>query len=309
MAPKRKVIITCAITGSAHTPTMSAHLPITPEQIAQEAIAAAKAGAAIVHLHARDPETGRPTCDPDVYGMFVDKIRQATDVVLNITTGGPASMKADERVAAAIRFKPELASLNMGSLSPYGRHRIADRYSAWKHPWEAELFEGARNRTYINTEDVIEYTLREVGRHSTRFECECYDVGHLYNVAYFADSGLLKPPFIIQTVFGFSGGIGLHPENLTHMRAIADKLFGADYHWTVLAPGRHQFQLCTVGAIMGSNVRVGMEDNLYRAKGEFARSNADQVARMRQILELLSIEIASPDDARKILNLKAPSGR
>jgi uncharacterized protein (DUF849 family) len=304
MAAKRKVIITCAITGSAHTPTMSPYLPVTPDQIAREAIAAAEAGAAIVHLHARDPQTGRPTCDPDIYGMFVRTIRQATNAVLNITTGGPASTKADERVAAAVRFRPELASLNMGSLSPYGRQRIADRYGAWQHPWEPELFKAAKSRTYVNTEEVIEYTLREVGRSGTRFECECYDVGHLYNVAYFAEQGLLKPPFIIQTVYGFSGGIGLHPENLCHMRAVADKLFGADYHWSVLAPGRHQFQLCTMGAVMGGNVRVGMEDNLYVAKGELAHSNAEQVARMRQILELLSFEIATPGEARDMLKLK-----
>jgi uncharacterized protein (DUF849 family) len=308
MAAKRKVIITCAITGSAHTPTMSPYLPVTPDEIAREAIAAAEAGAAIVHLHARDPQTGRPTCDPDIYAMFVGAIRQATNAVLNITTGGPASTRADERVAAAVRFRPELASLNMGSLSPYGRQRIADRYSAWKHPWEPELFKGAKSRTYVNTEEVIEYTLQKVGRNGTRFECECYDVGHLYNVAYFAEKGLLKPPLIIQSIFGFSGGIGLHPENLTHMRAVADKLFGVDYHWSVLAPGRHQFQLCTMGALMGGNVRVGMEDNLYLAKGEFAHSNADQVARMRRVLELLSFEIATPEEARDILKLKGPDG-
>src|SRR5258708_2489056 len=217
-------------------------------------------------------------------------------------------MEVEERIAAALRFKPELASLNMGSLSPYGRQRLAERYGAWKHPWEAELLRGAKSRTYINTEEIIERTLREVGANGTRFECECYDVGHLYNVAYFAERGLLEPPLIIQTVIGFSGGIGLDPQNLTHMRAVADKLFGADYQWSVLPPGRHQFRLCTMGAVMGSNVRVGMEDNLYLAKGELARSNADQVAHMRQILELLSFEIATPSDTRRMLGLRDAAG-
>jgi uncharacterized protein (DUF849 family) len=303
MTSPRKIIITCAITGSAHTPTMSPYLPITPEQIADEAIAAAAAGAAIVHLHARDPQTGRPTSAPDVYAPAVEKIRRACDAVINITTSGGATATVEQRMEAALRLKPEIASLNMGSISPYGRHRLVERFADWQHGWERDLLLGGRSRTYINTEEVIERILTEVGRNGTRCECECYDIGHLYNVAYFLERGLLKPPVMIQTVFGFSGGIGLHPENITHARSIADRLFGTDYSWSILAPGRHQFRLCTMAAVMGANVRVGLEDNLYLAKGELARSNADQVRRMRQILELLSFEIATPAEARRMLKL------
>jgi uncharacterized protein (DUF849 family) len=306
-ASTRKIIITCAITGSAHTPTMSPYLPITPEQIADEAIAATEAGAAIIHLHAREPATGRPTSDPDVYAASVGRIRRACNAVINLTTSGGASATVEQRMAAALRFKPEVASLNMGSISPYGRHQLVERFTEWKHAWERELLAGGRSRTYLNTEEIIERILTDVGQNGTRFECECYDIGHLYNVAYFLDRGLLRSPVMIQTVFGFSGGIGLHPENITHARSIADRLFGADYSWSILAPGRHQFRLCTMAAAMGANVRVGLEDNLYLARGELARSNADQVRRMRQILELLSFEIASPDDARSMLKLKEPS--
>ncbi|KUM23345.1 3-keto-5-aminohexanoate cleavage protein [Mesorhizobium loti] len=298
-----KVIITCAVTGAAHTPTMSPYLPITPEQIAEEAIGAAKAGAAIVHFHARIPEDGRPTPDPDVYAPAIYRVRRESNVIINITTSGGPKATVEDRVAAALRFKPELASLNMGSLSPYGRQRILDKFELWQHPWEQELFMGAPSRVYPNTEEIITRTIKEVGAGGTRFECECYDVGHLYNVAYFAEMGLLTPPFIIQTVFGFSGGIGLDADNITHMRNVADRLFGADYRWSVLAPGKHQFRLCTMGATMGSNVRVGLEDNLYLEKGKLARSNAEQVARMRDILTLLSFDIATPDEARQMLAL------
>ena len=303
MAQDRKVIITCAITGSAHTPTMSPHLPITPDQIAQEAIAAAAAGAAIVHVHARDPADGRPTSDPDTYGAFLEPVRRATDVVINITTSG-ASADVEQRTAALVRFKPELASLNMGSLSPYGRQRVADKFDSWTHEWEPALLKAAPSRTYVNDEETIERIITAARRSGTRLECECYDVGHLYNLAYFLDRGLLSPPLIIQTVYGFSGGIGLDPQNVTHMRSIADRLFGADYHWSVLAPGRHQFRICTMAAAMGANVRVGLEDSLYLAKGRLARSNAEQVVRMRQVLELLSFEIATPDEARRMLHLR-----
>jgi uncharacterized protein (DUF849 family) len=307
MAKNQKVILTCAVTGGVHTPTMSPYLPITPDEIADQAIAAAQAGAAILHLHARDPETGRPTLDAEIYGQFIGRIRRATDAVINITTGGSAASTVDQRIAAAVRFKPELASLNMGSISPYGREQVIDRYGNWKHDWEVELFNGAKSRVYVNTEEVIERIIGEVGGNGTRFECECYDVGHLYNVAYFAERGLLQPPLIIQTVFGFSGGIGVDPENVAYVRSVADRLFGRDYHWSILAPGRHQFQLCAMGAVFGANVRVGLEDNLYLGKGQLARSNADQVTRMRQILELLSLEVATPDDARQMLGLREPS--
>ncbi|MER9859097.1 MULTISPECIES: 3-keto-5-aminohexanoate cleavage protein [unclassified Mesorhizobium] len=304
MPAGRKVIITCAVTGAAHTPTMSPYLPITPEQIAQEAIGAAEAGAAIVHFHARNPEDGHPTPDPDVYALAIDRVRRESNVIVNITTSGGPKATVEDRIAAAVRFKPELASLNMGSLSPYGRQKILDKFEVWQHQWEKELFLGAPSRVYPNTEEIITRTIKEVGAGGTRFECECYDVGHLYNVAYFAEMGLLKPPFIIQTVFGFSGGIGLDADNITHMRNVADRLFGADYRWSVLAPGKHQFRLCTMGATMGSNVRVGLEDNLYLEKGTLARSNAEQVARMRNILTLLSFDIATPDEARQTLGLK-----
>ena len=306
MSAGRKVVITCAVTGAAHTPTMSKHLPITPVEIARGAIEAAEAGAAIIHFHARNPEDGRPTADPDIYGAFLGPVRRASNVVVNITTSGGPSTTVDDRIAAAVRFKPELASLNMGSLSPYGRHKVAEKFSDWQYPWEREFLKAAPRRTYINTEEIIDRTIREVSRAGTRFECECYDVGHLYNVAYFAEKGLLKAPFIIQTVFGFSGGIGLDPVNITHMRTVADQLFGDEYHWSILAPGKHQFRLCTIAAAMGGNVRVGLEDNLYLAKGRLAESNAEQVARMRQILELLSFEVATPDDVRDMYELKAP---
>ncbi|TIU50126.1 MAG: 3-keto-5-aminohexanoate cleavage protein [Mesorhizobium sp.] len=304
MSTRRKVVITCAVTGAAHTPTMSHFLPISPDQIAEQAIAAAEAGAAIVHFHARNPEDGRPTTDPDVYAPAIDRVRRESNVIVNITTSGGPNATLEDRIAAALRFKPELASLNMGSLSPYGRQRILDKFEHWQHAWEQELFAAAPSRVYPNTEEIITRTVAEVGTGGTRFECECYDVGHLYNVAYFADTGLLKPPFIIQTVFGFSGGIGIEADNMTHMRTVADRLFGRDYHWSVLAPGKHQFRLCTMGAAMGSNVRVGMEDNLYLEKGKLARSNAEQVARMRDILSLLSFDIATPDEAREMLGLK-----
>jgi uncharacterized protein (DUF849 family) len=301
----RKVIITCAITGAAHTPSMSPHLPITPTQIAEESIAAAEAGAAILHLHARDPRDGRPTPDPEVFAAFLPRIKQATKAVVNITTGGGAGMTLDERLAAPLRFKPELSSLNMGTMSPIGRHLLADRRSDWQYAWEPEMIRGARTRVYNNCDEVIETILCQLGDGcGTRFECECYDLGHLYNVAQFLDRGLLKPPVFVQTVFGFSGAMGADPENLTHVRRIADKLFGDDYHWSILATGRHQMGLCTVGAVLGANVRVGLEDSLYLGKGTLARGNAEQVARIRQILELLSIDIATPDDAREMLQLK-----
>ncbi|MEX3937127.1 3-keto-5-aminohexanoate cleavage protein [Paraburkholderia phymatum] len=305
MSDSRKVIITCAVTGAAHTPSMSLYLPITPEQIAQQAIDAAAAGAAIIHFHARNPIDGRPTPDPEVYAQIIDQVRRESDVVINITTSGGPNTSVEDRIAAAVRLNPELASLNMGSLSPYGRGKMLAKFERWQHQWEKEQFMGASNRVYPNTEEMLTRTIQEVGAGGTRFECECYDVGHLYNVAYFADIGLLKPPFIIQTVFGFSGGIGLDADNMTHMHNVASRLFGPDHRWTVLAPGKHQFRLCTMGAAMGSNVRVGLEDNLYLDKGRLARSNAEQVTRMREILNLLSLEIATPDEAREILCLKA----
>jgi uncharacterized protein (DUF849 family) len=301
----RKAFITCAITGAAHTPSMSPYLPLTPAQIAEQSIAAAEAGAAILHLHARDPKNGRPTADPDVFGAFLPRIKEATNAVVNVTTGGGPAMSLDDRLAAPLRFRPELSSLNMGTMSPIGRHLMADRRSDWRYAWEPEMMRAARTRIYNNCDEVIETILIRLGKAcGTRFECECYDLGHLYNVAHFLDRGLLKPPVFVQTIFGFSGAMGPDPENLSHVHRIAEKLFGSNYHWSILAAGRHQMGLCTVGAVMGANVRVGLEDSLHLGKGVLARSNAEQVTRIRQILELLSIEIATPDDVRAMLHLK-----
>jgi uncharacterized protein (DUF849 family) len=304
MAEARKVIITCAVTGSIHTPTMSPYLPLTPDEIARDAIAAAEAGAAILHLHARDPKDGRPTPDPAVFMQFLPRIKQATDAVVNITTGGGHGMTLEERLAAPLRASPEMCSLNMGSMN-FGLYPMLQRYQAFKHEWERTHLENSRDFIFRNTFKDIERILKELGEaHGTRFEFECYDIGHLYTLAHFLDRKLVKPPLFVQTIFGILGGIGADPENLVHARHIADKLFGGDYQWSILAAGRHQLPLVTMGAVMGGNVRVGLEDSLFIGKGELARSNADQVAKIRTILEALSLEIAAPAEARKLLGLK-----
>jgi uncharacterized protein (DUF849 family) len=304
MADRRKVIITCAVTGSIHTPTMSEHLPITPDQIAAEAIAAAEAGASILHLHARDPETGRPTPDPSVFMEFLPRIKQMTDAVVNITTGGGHGMSVQERLAAALAAKPEMASLNMGSMN-FGIFPLLDRYKDWKHEWEPAYLEMTRDFIFRNTFKDIEYILKELGEGcGTRFEFECYDVGHLYTLAHFLERGLVKPPLFVQTIFGILGGIGADLDNLAHMRRMADKLFGDQYQWSVLAAGRHQMSFVTQAAIMGGNVRVGLEDSLYLGKGKLARSNAEQVSKIRRILEELSLDVATPEEARRMLALK-----
>jgi uncharacterized protein (DUF849 family) len=304
MAAARKVIITCAVTGSIHTPTMSPYLPITPDQIAADAVAAAEAGASILHLHARNPKDGRPTPDPDVFMQFLPAIKAATNAVINITTGGGHNMTVQERLAAPLRAKPEMCSLNMGSMN-FGLYPMLNRYSNWQYDWEPQYLEASRDFIFRNTFKDIEYILRELGEaHGTRFEFECYDVGHLYTLAHFLERGLVKPPLFVQTIFGILGGIGPHPENLTHMRAIADKLFGDAYQWSILATGRHQMGLITMGAIMGGNVRVGLEDSLYAGKGALAHNNAEQVRKIRDILEALSLDVASPDEARALLDLK-----
>jgi uncharacterized protein (DUF849 family) len=304
MAAARKVIITCAVTGSIHTPTMSPYLPITPDQIAADAVAAAEAGASILHLHARNPKDGRPTPDPDVFMQFLPAIKAATNAVINITTGGGHNMTVQERLAAPLRAKPEMCSLNMGSMN-FGLYPMLNRYSNWQYDWEPQYLEASRDFIFRNTFKDIEYILRELGEaHGTRFEFECYDVGHLYTLAHFLERGLVKPPLFVQTIFGILGGIGPHPENLTHMRAIADKLFGDAYQWSILATGRHQMGLITMGAIMGGNVRVGLEDSLYAGKGALAHNNAEQVRKIRDILEALSLEVATPDEARALLDLK-----
>ncbi|MFT5220670.1 MAG: hypothetical protein ACI87H_002812 [Gammaproteobacteria bacterium] len=300
----KPVIITCAVTGSIHTPTMSPHLPITANEIATQAIDAADAGAAILHLHARNPENGRPTPDPSVFMEFLPQIRDNCDAVINISTGGGPGMTVDERIEAAMHVSPEMASLNMGSMN-FGLFPLLDKYDKWKYSWEPEFLEMTRDFIFRNTFKDIETILEKLGKGcGTRFEFECYDVGHLYNLAHFVDRGLIKPPFFIQTIFGLLGGIGADEENLIHMRRIALKLFGADHEWSVLAAGRFQMPFVTQGGLMGSNVRVGLEDSLYLAKGQLAETNAQQVTKIRRILEDLSLTIATPAEARERLALK-----
>jgi len=304
MKKQNKVIITCAVTGSIHTPVMTQHLPITPDEVAAAAIGAAEAGAAIIHLHARDPRDGRPTPDPKVFMEFLPRIKQATDAVVNITTGGGHGMTLEERLAAPLAASPEMCSLNMGSMN-FGLFPMLEKYKEFKYDWERQHLENSRDFIFRNTYKDIERVLKMLGEdHGTRFEFECYDVGHLYNLAHFLERGLVKPPLFVQTIFGILGGIGADPENVAHMRRIADKLFGDDYQWSILAAGRHQIPMCTMAATMGANVRVGLEDSIYIAKGELARSNADQVTKMRTILEALSLEIATPAEARGMLALK-----
>lgn len=301
--PRKKVIITCAVTGSVHTPSMSPYLPITPDQIAAEAIAAAEAGASILHLHARDPKDGRPTADPDVFMQFLPRIKQATDAVINISTGGSSLMSLDERLAISVRAEPEMCSLNMGSMN-FALFPALERRTEWKHGWEPQLLEATRSTIFKNSFADIEAILTRIGQGcGTRFEFECYDVGHLYSLAHFRDRGLVSGPLFIQFVFGVLGGIGADPENLTHMKRIADKLFGDAYSFSVLAAGRRQMPMITMAAAMGGNVRVGLEDSLYDGR-DLAKSNADQVRRIRTILEALSLEIATPAEAREMLALK-----
>jgi uncharacterized protein (DUF849 family) len=300
-----KVIITCAITGSIHTPSMSPHLPVTPDEITAAALGAAQAGAAIVHLHARNPEDGRPTQDPDVFRKFVPQIKAGSDVVINITTGGAPTMPVQERLQPALQLKPEVASLNMGSMN-FGLYEMLQRYKTFKHGWEQPYLEGTEDLVFRNSFKDIAYILRSCSENETRFEIECYDIGHLYNAAHFVDRGLIKPPLLIQSVFGIRGAIGTHVEDLMHMKRTADRLFGKDYQWSVLGVGRNQIPLATISAAMGSNVRVGLEDSLWDGPGRLAESNAAQVRRIRTIIEALSLQVATPDDARQMLKLKGP---
>jgi len=300
-----KVIISCAVTGSVHTPSMSPYLAITPDQIAEQAIAAAEAGAAILHLHARDPIDGRPTPDPAVFEAFVPRIRDATNAVINISTGGSTRMTLAERLAYPLRAKPEMCSLNMGSMN-FSIHPAARRITTWQHDWEQPYIEGMEDLIFRNTFKDIKHILKVLGENcGTRFEFECYDMGHLYNLAHFVDEGLVSGPLFIQSIFGILGGLGPDPENLVAMRTTADRLFGRDgYRFSVLGAGRHQLPLVTMAAIMGGNVRVGLEDSLYIGKGKLATSCAEQVVKIRGILEALSLEIATPDEARAMLGLK-----
>jgi len=299
-----KVIISCAVTGAVHTPTMSRYLPVTPQEIATQAIEAAEAGAAVLHLHARDPRDGRPTPDPDVFMQFLPQSKSATQAIVNITTGGGQGMSLDERLGAALRASPELCSLNMGTMN-FGMYPMLERYPTFQHDWERPYLEATRNWIFRNTFGDIEIILEKLGKgHGTRFEFECYDVSHLYTLAHFLDRKLVTPPLFVQSIFGILGGQGADTENLLHAKRIADKLFGADYQWSVMASGRHQIPFTTMAALNGAHVRVGLEDSLYAGKGRLATSNAEQVRLLRQILEALSLEIATPAEARGILALK-----
>ncbi|WP_353861068.1 3-keto-5-aminohexanoate cleavage protein [Azospirillum formosense] len=299
----RKVIITCAVTGSIHTPSMSPHLPVTPDQIASEAIAAVEAGAAIVHLHARDPETGRPTQDPELFQRFLPRIKQATKAVVNITTGGSAAMTVEDRLRPAAQFQPEVASLNMGSMN-FGLFPMLNRFSEFQHDWERTYLENSRDLVFKNTFKDIEHILKTCSGNGTRFEFECYDISHLYTLAHFLDRKLVTPPLFVQSVFGILGGIGPHPEDVMHMKRTADRLFGEQYVWSVLGAGRNQMPIATQSLALGGNVRVGLEDNLWAGPGRLATSNAEQVAMVRKLIEGLALEVATPDEARAMLSLK-----
>jgi uncharacterized protein (DUF849 family) len=299
----RKVIITCAVTGSIHTPSMSPHLPVTAEEIADAAIGAAEAGAAIVHLHARNPSNGLPDQSPAAFEPFLRVIKQRSSCVVNITTGGAATMTIEERLRPVATFKPEVASLNMGSMN-FGLFPMLNRYKEFRHDWERPYLEGSRERIFKNTFADIENILTTCAENGTRFEIECYDIGHLYTLAHFVERGLVKPPFFVQSVFGILGGIGAHPEDVAHMKRTADRLFGDTYQWSVLGAGANQLRIAAQAVALGGNIRVGLEDSLWAGRGRLARSNAEQVTMARQIIEGLGLEVATPDEARDILQLK-----
>lgn len=299
---KGKVIISCALTGSMHTPTMSAFLPVEPDRIAEEGIAAYKAGAAILHLHARDPENGRPTPSADVFMQFLPQLHAETDAVINISTGGGPGMTLDERLRAAVQIGPELCSLNMGCMN-INLSELASRYD-FKYDWEKPFLEATEDLVAKNTFRDIRHIIETLAPGGTRFEMECYEIGHLHNIAFFADKGLLKPPFLIQSVLGVTGGMSADADSVYFMRQTADRLFGKDYVWSLFGAGRHQMNVCTMGALMGSSVRVGLEDSLFISRGQLAQSNADQVLKIRRILDELGLEVATPAEARQMLGLK-----
>ncbi len=303
MSEPRKVIITCAVTGAIHTPSMTPHLPITADEIAEAAIGAAEAGAAILHLHARNPETGQPDQSPEAFAGFLPRIKQATNSVVNITTGGSPYMTVAERARPAAQWQPEVASLNMGSMN-FGFFPLLNKYKEFKFDWEREHLEGSRDLVFRNSFQDIEYVLETCYGNGTRFEFECYDISHLYNLAHFAERGLVKPPFFVQSVFGLLGGIGTHPEDVMHMKRTADRLFGKDYRWSVLGAGANQFRIATQAVSMGGNIRVGIEDSIWIARGKLAETNAQQVMKARSIIEGLGLEIATADEARELLSLK-----
>jgi uncharacterized protein (DUF849 family) len=306
VASPRKVIVTCAVTGAIHTPSMSPHLPITPDQIVADALGAAEAGAAILHLHARDPETGKPDQTPEAFARFLPRIKQQTDAVINLTTGGSPFMSPQERVRPAATFKPEVASLNMGSMN-FGLFPMLERYKNFKFPWEREHLENSRDLVFRNSFKDIEFILTTGTSNGTRFEFECYDIGHLYNLKHFLDRGLVKPPLFVQSVFGILGGIGTHGEDVAHMKRTADRLFGDSYQWSVLGAGASQMRIAAMAAAMGGNVRVGLEDSLWAGPKRLAVSSAEQVRIVRGIVEGLGLAIATPDEAREILALKGGS--
>jgi uncharacterized protein (DUF849 family) len=301
----RKVIITCAVTGAIHTPSMSEYLPITPQQIIDDALAAADAGAAILHLHARDPDTGKPDQTVEGFMRFLPQIKQRTNAALNLTSGGSPFMKVEERVLPAQKLKPEVASLNMGSIN-FGLFHLLDKYKDFKFDWERQHLEATRDLVFRNSFKDIEFILNTCYENNTRFEFECYDIGHLYNLAHFADRGLVKPPFFVQSVFGILGGIGTDPEDVQHMKRTADRLFGDSYRWSVLGAGASQLRIAAQAAALGGNVRVGLEDSLWAGRGKLATSSADQVRLVRKMIEGLGLEIATADEARAILELKGP---
>lgn len=303
MAKNRKVIITCAVTGAIHTPSMSPYLPVTAEEISDAAIGAAAAGAALVHVHARNPVTGQPDQSPEAFEPILRVIKQRCDAVINITTGGAPTMLVEERLQPCAKFKPEVASLNMGSMN-FGLYPMLNRFKEFKHDWERPYLEGSDDRVFKNTFKDIENILTTCAENGTRFEIECYDIGHLYTLAHFVDRGLVKPPFFVQSVFGLLGGIGPHPEDVAHMKRTADRLFGDDYEWSVLGAGRHQLPIAAMAVAMGGNLRVGLEDSLWLGPGKLAESNAAQVRAARQIVEGLGLEIATPAEARETLQLK-----
>lgn len=303
MAKNRKVIITCAVTGAIHTPSMSPHLPVTADEIIDAAVGAAEAGAALVHVHARNPVTGQPDQSPEAFEPFLKVIKQRSNCVINITTGGAPTMGVEERLQPCAHFKPEVASLNMGSMN-FGLYPMLARFKDFKHEWERPYLEGSKDRIFKNTFQDIENILTTCAENNTRFEIECYDIGHLYTLAHFVDRGLVKPPFFVQSVFGILGGIGPHPEDVIHMKRTADRLFGDQYQWSVLGAGRHQLPIAAMAVSMGGNLRVGLEDSLWLGPGQLARSNADQVRAARMIIEGLGLEVATPDEAREVLQLK-----
>ena len=302
-AKQKKVIVTCAITGSIHTPSMSPYLPITPKQIGDDAIAAAAAGASIVHLHARDPQNGRPSQDPRLFRQFLPRVSESSSVIVNLTTGGAPTMPVEERLQPALTLKPEIASLNMGSMN-FGLYPMLARNHEFKYDWERPYLADSDDRVFKNTFKDIQYILESCADNGTRFEIECYDIGHLYTLAHFLERGLVKPPLLVQSVFGLLGGIGPHPEDVMHMRRTAERLFGDDYYWSVLGAGRNQMPIAAMAATMGGNVRVGLEDSLWDGPGTLAKSNADQVRRVITILHALNLAVATADETRQMLQLK-----